>query len=106
MTIPCPVDEDDWSEDEFDGYVESDVDADQGVFVERENDGGMGNARRVGRENDRECSVESPGDGRDRNVPGELVEDYVPGPEGAIPDFPAPLGAPKLQEIHYWISFS
>ena len=30
MLIPGLVDEDDWSEDEFDGYVESDVDADQG----------------------------------------------------------------------------
>ena len=89
MAIPGSVDEDDWSEDEFDGYVESDVDADQGVFVERENDGGMGNARRVGRENDRECSVESQGEGRDRNVPGDLVEDDA---EGAISDFTSTPG--------------
>ena len=52
----------------------------------RENDDGMENTRRVGREN--ECSVESLGEGGDRNVAGELVEDiYVQGPEGAIPDF-------------------
>ena len=79
MAIPGPVDEDDWSEDEFDGYVESDVDVDHGVFVERENDGGMESARRVGRENDGECSV-----------PGELIEDA--GPEGAIPDFTSTPG--------------
>ena len=29
MTIPVPVDEDEWSEDEYDGYVDSDVE-DQG----------------------------------------------------------------------------
>jgi hypothetical protein len=25
MAIPCPVDEDKWSDNEFDGYIESDV---------------------------------------------------------------------------------